>query len=114
MIREAAAAQKMSFMTYMVSGNDVTSIAILLEDSAALVGLGIAGASIAATHFSGLTAFDSMGSIFIGNLLGGVAVFLIKKNRALLLGKAPPTEETSSVVQILCNSLSNANMLSLQ
>lgn len=76
---------------------------MLFEDGAALLGVALAGSCIALTTITGNSAFDSIGSILIGNLLGAVAVFLVRKNQSLLLGQAAPPEQVDRVVNILLN-----------
>jgi solute carrier family 30 (zinc transporter), member 9 len=41
--------------------------------------------------------YDSVGSILIGGLLGAVAIFLIRKNRDMLVGRAIPQEVTEQI-----------------
>lgn len=47
-----------------------------------------AGISTYCTWHFGTSLFDAVGSIAIGTLLGITAVFLIQKNRQLLIGGA--------------------------
>ncbi|MCC3153779.1 cation diffusion facilitator family transporter [Hymenobacter sp. BT770] len=65
---------------------DPAVFAILLEDLAALVGLVIALAGVYLGHLLGNPYFDGVASIGIGTLLVGVAMFLIYKTKALLVG----------------------------
>jgi cation diffusion facilitator family transporter len=61
---------------------------VLLEDSAALAGLAIAGAGIAASVWLGWLEADGYASIAIGVLLAAIAVFLARETRSLLIGEA--------------------------
>lgn len=47
------------------------------------------------------SAWDSYGSIAVGTLLGGVALFLIQKNRTALLGQTIDPKRLQAVVAIL-------------
>ena len=60
---------------------------VLLEDSAALVGLGAAFAGILAADLTGDARFDGLGSIAIGVTLTVVAIFLAAESRGLLVGE---------------------------
>jgi cation diffusion facilitator family transporter len=63
-------------------------LTVLLEDSAALVGIVLAAAGIVLAHTTGEPAFDAAGAIAIGLLLGAVAFVLGRESKALLLGEA--------------------------
>jgi divalent metal cation (Fe/Co/Zn/Cd) transporter len=61
--------------------------AILLEDLAALVGLVIALGGVYFGHLLNNPYFDGGASIAIGVLLIGMAVFMLKETRGLLVGE---------------------------
>jgi hypothetical protein len=48
----------------------------------------LAGVCTALTHATGNAVWDAVGSIAVGGLLGLIAVFLVQKNRDLLLGRS--------------------------
>ena len=58
-----------------------------------MVGVGVAGVAIGATYVTGNPAYDAVGSIAVGGMLGAVAVFIINRNRAFLGGSVPPRTE---------------------
>ena len=61
---------------------------ILLEDSAALVGLGFALLGVGLSKLTGNGYFDVAGTAGIGLLLVGVAIVLAVETKSLLLGEA--------------------------
>ncbi|MBT3219078.1 MAG: cation diffusion facilitator family transporter [Proteobacteria bacterium] len=77
-----------SFFSHVKNTDDPFSVAVLLEDSAAILGVIIALAAVGLTQLTQNGVWDALGSILIGCLLGLVALFLIAKNRDLLIGKA--------------------------
>ena len=67
---------------------DSALLVVLLEDSAAMVGLLFAVVGLAIAQASGNVIWDGIASIAIGILLGGVAVLLATETRQLLIGEA--------------------------
>jgi cation diffusion facilitator family transporter len=65
---------------------------VLLEDSAALVGLVLALIAVGATMATGDSSYDAYGTLCIGVLLGIVAAILAVENRSLLLGESASPE----------------------
>jgi cation diffusion facilitator family transporter len=61
---------------------------VLFEDSAALLGILIAGAGLTLAAVSGEPRFDGAASVLIGALLMAVAVLLARESRGLLIGEA--------------------------
>ena len=80
---------------------DPTTIAVLLEDSVAVLGVGIAFVSILLSKITGNTYWDAVGSIIIGLLLGAMAIILININRGFLMRKSIPEETEERVIEIL-------------
>jgi len=77
-------------LRYIREKADPAALAILLEDSAAVLGVILAAAGILAAYLTKNPAFDAVGSIVVGLLLGAVAIHLVIENRELLMGKAVP------------------------
>ena len=67
---------------------DPTVFTVLLEDSAALVGLLTAALGLAGAQLLGLPWLDGTASVVIGLLLAGTATFLARECKGLLLGEA--------------------------
>ena len=84
---------------YLREAPDPLNPAVLLEDSVAVVGVGVAGAAIGLTHLTGNVMFDAVGSIAVGGMMGATALFIINKNRAFLGGTVPA--RTAQVVGLL-------------
>jgi len=67
---------------------DPTVFTVLLEDSAALAGLLIAGIGLACAEYFHLPILDGVASVLIGLVLAGVAWFLAVECKGLMLGEA--------------------------
>lgn len=71
---------------FVLETSDTTLRAVFFEDGAALVGLVLAAGSIVVHQITGVAAWDAVGSILVGILLAIVAVMLIGRNVAFLIG----------------------------
>jgi len=80
---------------------DPTTLAVIYEDGLAVLGVLVAGASIALSYLTGKIYWDAIGSIVIGVLLGIAAIILIAKNRNFLITKSIPLETEELVKEIL-------------
>jgi solute carrier family 30 (zinc transporter), member 9 len=91
----------MAWGTYLRDKADPATVGVVLEDTAAVLGLLCAAAGIVLTHVTGSPKWDAIASILIGILLGAIAVYLARQNRALLLGKAVPEEIEQRFIEVL-------------
>jgi len=66
---------------------DSNLIVVVIEDSAALIGLSIAFTGVLLVQITHLAIFDALASILIGIILGLVALFLANEMRKLLIGE---------------------------
>lgn len=74
------------------SSKDPSIVTVLLEDTAALIGLIVAGVSIFLAHQLEEPRLDGVGSLVIGFVLAFVAVFLAYESRGLLVGEQAEPE----------------------
>jgi len=95
----------LTFFAYIRESKDPTAKTVIFEDSAALLGIIIAGAGIYLTeHHSGPgdgAYWDGLASIFIGLVLAVVAFVLARTSRGLLLGEAANPKTVSAIVQAI-------------
>ena len=73
---------------------------VLLEDSAALLGIAIAFAGTLLTHVTGQTAFDAAASIAIAALLCATSFLLARETKELLIGEPAQPELQRSILGI--------------
>lgn len=83
--RQQCKAAGKTFRDYLTETRDPTTLAVLIEDAAALLGLLIALIGIALAAYTGSAIFDGLAAISIGVLMGGLAFFLASTNRKYLL-----------------------------
>ena len=100
-IREAARVSGVTFREYILRGRDPSSVAVLLEDSVAVLGVLTAGSCLTLTYATGSHVYDAIGSVCIGGLLGAVALFLIKRNSDALMGRSIPHERLRHIIDLL-------------
>ena len=74
---------------------------MLLEDSAALLGIVVAFVGIFIGHQFGNLYSDGIASIIIGAMLGLVALILVRECRDLLLGEGASRETVASIRRIV-------------
>jgi cation diffusion facilitator family transporter len=97
---EAESLQR-DLIEHVLATSDPTLRAVFAEDSAALVGLVIAAAGLAAHQLTGSPVPDAVGSILVGALLAVVAVVLINRNRQYLVGQEVDPRVRAVAVQAL-------------
>lgn len=89
------------FFRYVRERADPATVAILLEDGAAVLGLMFATVGILMAYVTGNPIWDTAGSLTIGVILGGVAFYLVRENRELLLGRAVPENIEESFTDVV-------------
>jgi len=75
--------------------------AVLLEDMAALAGLGFAAVGVTLAVITGNGVWDGAGSLAIGVLLAVVAVILAMETKSLLIGESASAEVERAIVAAL-------------
>jgi len=79
---------------------DPTVPLVVAEDTTALLGLGLALASVGLRAATGMDVWDPLGSVLIGVLLSSVAILLAWVTHGLLIGKSATAEDRARVVAI--------------
>jgi cation diffusion facilitator family transporter len=82
------------------SSKDPTTFTVLFEDSAALAGLVIAAAGVAASQALGQPRLDGAASIAIGVVLVVASLLLARETKALLIGEAAHPHVRDSILRI--------------
>ena len=83
------------------NSKDSSIITVVVEDSAALLGIGVAALGIFLTDITGNTQFDAISSIIIGIMLMAFAFFLAKENRGLLLGESVSPQKQKKIIEVV-------------
>ena len=90
----------MGYFEAFRKSKDPTTFTVLIEDSAALLGLLFAFAGIAAASYFDLPMLDGVASLGIGALLTVAAVLLAKETKALLIGESADRDLSAGVLRI--------------
>jgi divalent metal cation (Fe/Co/Zn/Cd) transporter len=86
-VRAEKAKDDLPLRAYLRRSDDPTVMAVLYEDSAAVVGLFLAFAGLGLTQLTGSPVWDGVASLLIGSLLVLVAYLLGRTNKSLLVGQ---------------------------
>lgn len=71
----------------VLRGSDPSVNVVLLEDMAAVMGVGICLGCMGLTSYTGSHIPDALGSCIIGTLLAGVSGFIVFTNSTALVGR---------------------------
>uniref|UniRef100_A0A5K3F5J4 Proton-coupled zinc antiporter SLC30A9, mitochondrial n=3 Tax=Mesocestoides corti TaxID=53468 RepID=A0A5K3F5J4_MESCO len=101
---KAAESKFDSIRAYLESGtaNPSTSV-VLLEDTAAVLGVLVATGALSASIWTGATWPDTVGGIAISGILAAVAAFIIRTNTDILLGKSISLERQEKIMRFIDN-----------
>jgi cation diffusion facilitator family transporter len=98
--RTTTAGGRHTFYQAFQRSKDPPSYMVLFEDSAALLGILIAGAgTFAASHFQ-TPEYDGVASLLIGLVLAAIAALLARESKSLLIGEGANSELTQSIIAI--------------
>lgn len=93
----------LGYFEAMRRSKDPTVFTVLLEDSAALIGLVIAFAGIALAASTGEPRFDAAASLLIAALLAATSYFLARETKGLLIGEPAHPHVQKLVLDIARN-----------
>lgn len=99
--RRTAAERQRTVLNFILNTSNPTLRAVFAEDAAALVGILLAAGGVALHQVTGSAVPDAIGSILVGLLLAGVAIFLIDRNRRFLVGEIVRPEVRTRVLREL-------------
>jgi cation diffusion facilitator family transporter len=89
------------FVQYLRDTKDSDLIVVLGENSAAVLGLGFALGALVLAYETGDGRWDGIGSLAIGVVLVGVATFLAREVKSLLVGEAADASLTNVVEELV-------------
>ncbi|MBF0320759.1 MAG: cation transporter [Nitrospirae bacterium] len=101
--KEFTKTNKGNILSNIKRSKDSNIVVVLVEDTAALLGLITAFVGVSIALLTGMPIFDSMASIIIGLILGVVAIFLANEMRTLLIGEGA-TDETVEKIRSIVSS----------
>ena len=82
---------------------DTSILTVIVEDSAALLGIVIAGTALYLSDVTGNLIFDAIGSLLIGCVLMAFAFFLARENKDLLIGESISKRDYELVYKAVSN-----------
>ena len=80
---------------------DPSAFIVIVEDTAALIGLVMAFSGVWLSEYTENPAYDAIASIAIGALLTVVAIALVAKTKGLLVGQSASPETRASIKQLV-------------
>lgn len=85
----------------MSAEDDPVLLAIVYEDSAAVLGVLIALIAQGVAYLTGDNIYDAIGGIIVGLILGVLAIILIIKNHQYIIGKPLDTKTREEIMELL-------------
>ena len=104
----------LSFYKHVSNLRDPATLAVLLEDGAACLGIVMASAGIALTAATGSPIYDGLAGIGISALLASIGLILVRINQRFLLGQAVDQETIAGIEKILLSRKSIDSVHSVQ
>ncbi|HEY8110510.1 MAG: cation diffusion facilitator family transporter [Nitrososphaerales archaeon] len=99
-----------SMISEFKESKDTVILTIIVEDSAALLGIAIAAIGILLSDITGNSVYDGVASLLIGSILMFFAFFLAKENRGLIIGESITSREYKRIVKSI-NEIPEVNRL---
>lgn len=96
-----SAARGRSLMKVVRDTRDPLVVTVLLEDTAALIGLFFALCGVALAHLTGNPMWDGIATLSIGFVLAAVACLLSYETHSLLIGESATREDEAQVRAIV-------------
>jgi cation diffusion facilitator family transporter len=99
-----ARGQKVNLRTLLEEfreSKDPTILTVMVEDSAALLGIAVAALGIFLSDATGNTIFDAIASLAIGVILMTFAFFLARENKALLVGESISRKDRRRIIDLV-------------
>lgn len=100
-VRQARAQKRGSYWRFVRESRSPEVPMILLEDSAAVVGVAFAFVGVGLAVWTGDSTYDAIGSFAIGGLLAVVAWVLAREMKSLLIGESALPEEAMTIRQAI-------------
>lgn len=117
-VREAKKGAKargiVSVKQFLEENRDATLLTVLVEDGLALAGLPIAALAIVLTLVTGNPMWDGIGSIVIGLLLMGFALFLGYEVQHLIVGRGLSGRDLAKVQAVLVEDPAVTGVVNVQ
>jgi cation diffusion facilitator family transporter len=111
--RREAALWGQSTTLFLRETSDPTLRALVVEDTAALVGLALAGGGLFLHQVAGWTTADAIASLLIGALLAATAAGLARPLAELLIGQSIPPSRLETAFRTVAASPSVESVLSI-
>jgi cation diffusion facilitator family transporter len=90
-----------SMINHFKESKDTALLTVVVEDTAALLGIVVAAIGIFLSDITGNSVYDAISSLFIGGILMFFAFFLAKENRGLLIGESITPREYRRIVKLI-------------
>jgi len=106
--------ENISLWNHVWTLRDPATLAILLEDGAACLGVLMAIGGIAATQAYDMPFYDALAGVGISSLLATMGIVLVRVNHRFLLGQSVDKQTRIGIEKILLNRRSIDNLNSVQ